>query len=114
MAIMEGLRSGRDRHEGSIKHHRGRGRIRRGKPLQAPEEEIRKEKKPVEKQRVYKVWIWQETKDCLWNIAKKYYGDPHKWQLIYEANRDIIDDPRLIYPKQRLVIPFLIDEEIRE
>ncbi|MFH2071117.1 MAG: LysM peptidoglycan-binding domain-containing protein [Elusimicrobiota bacterium] len=51
------------------------------------------------------VWLWQESKDCLWNIAKKYYGDGSKWRLIYDANRDVIEDPSLIYPKQRLRIP---------
>jgi len=59
----------------------------------------------------HSVWIWQETGDCLWNIAKKYYGDPFKWKYIYEANRDIISDPRVIFPKQILRIPSL--EEIR-
>jgi nucleoid-associated protein YgaU len=55
--------------------------------------------------RVYKVWIWQENGDCLWNIAKKFYGDGHKWRKIYEANKDTIRDPRKIFPKQELKIP---------
>lgn len=40
--------------------------------------------------------------DCLWNIAKKdyIYNDPFKWPRIYEANKDKIKDPDLIYPKQ--------------
>lgn len=58
--------------------------------------------------RIHRVWIWQETGDCLWNLAEKYYGDPWKWKLIYMANRDIIDDPSKIFPKQELLIP---DEE---
>lgn len=29
--------------------------------------------------------------DCLWNIAKKYYGDGTKWTKIYEANKDTIE-----------------------
>ena len=62
--------------------------------------------------RVFNVWIWQETEDCLWNIAKKYYGDPHKWRIIYEANRDKISNPSVIYPRQKLVIPYIIDESI--
>ena len=64
------------------------------------------------KHRIYKVWIWQETGDCLWNIAKKYYGNPRKWIIIYEANRDRIKNPDKIYPKQKLVIPFIVDEGI--
>jgi len=33
------------------------------------------------------------------------YGSPNFWDLIYQANRDKIDDPNLIYPKQKLIIP---------
>lgn len=54
---------------------------------------------------VYRVWIWQETGDSLWNLAEKFYGDPWKWKLIYLANQDVIDDPSKIYPKQELIIP---------
>ncbi|MCK4772920.1 MAG: LysM peptidoglycan-binding domain-containing protein [Candidatus Latescibacteria bacterium] len=44
--------------------------------------------------------------DCLWNIAKKdfIYNDPFKWPRIYEANKDKIKDPDLIYPKQVFTI----------
>ncbi len=57
------------------------------------------------KQRIHKVWIWQETGDCLYNIAKKYYGDGSKWRIIYKANKDKIKNPNKIYPKQILIIP---------
>lgn len=43
--------------------------------------------------------------DCLWNIAKKYYGDGSKYTVIYDANRDKIKNPNLIYPGQVLTIP---------
>ena len=33
------------------------------------------------------------------------YGDYRKWTLIYEANKDRIKDPDLIFPSQELVIP---------
>lgn len=70
---------------------------------------------PKEKKtEVYTVWIWQETGDCLWNIAKKYYGDPYRWRLIYEANKDKILNPAKIYPKQKLLIPFNVDSKIRK
>ena len=54
---------------------------------------------------VHTVWIWQETKDCLWRLAKLYYHDPWKWKKIYVQNRNTILNPNLIYPKQKLVIP---------
>lgn len=43
--------------------------------------------------------------DCLWNIAKKYYGDGSKWPKIYNANKSKIKNPNLIYPGQKLTIP---------
>lgn len=43
--------------------------------------------------------------DCLWNIAKKYYGNGAKYTKIYEANKDKIKNPNLIYVGQVFVIP---------
>lgn len=44
--------------------------------------------------------------DCLWNIAKKFYGSGSKYTVIYNANRDVVGgNPNLIYPGQVLTIP---------
>lgn len=43
--------------------------------------------------------------DSLSRIAKKYYGDPLKYHILFEANRHIIDDPNLIFPGQKIRIP---------
>lgn len=43
--------------------------------------------------------------DCLWNIAKKLYGNGADYTKIYEANKDKISNPNLIYPNQVLTIP---------
>ena len=43
--------------------------------------------------------------DSLSKIAKREYGDANKWRTIYEANRDLIKDPDLIYPGQLLSVP---------
>jgi nucleoid-associated protein YgaU len=45
--------------------------------------------------------------ECLWMIAGMEYGHPYyyKWPLIYNANRELIKDPDLIYPGWNLVIP---------
>lgn len=43
--------------------------------------------------------------DTLWAIAKKYYGDGTKYTKIYNANKDKIKNPSLIYPRQKLVVP---------
>lgn len=42
--------------------------------------------------------------DCLWTIAGKsrVYGDPFVWPALFKANRDEIQDPDLIYPRQDL------------
>lgn len=51
--------------------------------------------------------------DCLWNIAKKpdIYSNAFAWPKIYQANRDQIKNPDLIYPKQIFKIPNLTEEE---
>ena len=51
------------------------------------------------------VWIWQETRDCLWNLAKKHYKDPWQWKRIYIENRNAILNPNIIFPKQKIIIP---------
>lgn len=43
--------------------------------------------------------------DNLTKISKRFYGTGSKWQTIYNANKDKISNPNLIYPGQVLVIP---------
>lgn len=43
--------------------------------------------------------------DTLWDLAKLYLTNPFLWPLLYEANRGTVEDPNLIYPNERLVIP---------
>jgi nucleoid-associated protein YgaU len=43
--------------------------------------------------------------DSLSKIAKRVYGKASLWRKIYEANRDHIKDPDLIFPGQLLRIP---------
>lgn len=71
----------------------------------------RDKKKPVKKvtsspnkstaQRTYTV----KKGDCLWNIAKKFYGKGSAYTKIYDANTNKIANPNLIYPGQVFVIP---------
>lgn len=43
--------------------------------------------------------------DCLWNLAKKYYGNGAKWTEIYNKNKAVIGkDPNVIKIGQKLVI----------
>ena len=50
---------------------------------------------------------WVEKGDYLSKIAglSNVFGNPFKWQRLYEANRDVIADPNMIYPYMILVIP---------
>jgi nucleoid-associated protein YgaU len=43
--------------------------------------------------------------DSLSKIAKRVYGDAKQWRRIFDANRDQIENPDLIHPGQKLVIP---------
>lgn len=43
--------------------------------------------------------------DCLWNIAKKFYGSGAQYTKIFSANSPPIKNANLIYPGQVLTIP---------
>lgn len=46
-----------------------------------------------------------QSGDSLSKIAKQVYGDATKWEALFEANREVIKDPDLIYPGQKIRIP---------
>jgi nucleoid-associated protein YgaU len=43
--------------------------------------------------------------DTLSKISKQYYGDPNKYNVIFEANKPMLKSPDRIYPGQMLRIP---------
>jgi nucleoid-associated protein YgaU len=43
--------------------------------------------------------------DTLSAIADQFYGDPARFTTIFEANRNVLDDPDVIFPGQELRIP---------
>jgi nucleoid-associated protein YgaU len=43
--------------------------------------------------------------DSLSKIAHRQYGHAGRWRDIYNANRDTVENPDLIYPGQTLKIP---------
>lgn len=43
--------------------------------------------------------------NSLWRIARRVYGEGVMYTVIYEANRDQIKDPDLIYPGQVFTLP---------
>jgi nucleoid-associated protein YgaU len=46
-----------------------------------------------------------QSGDSLSAIAKKYYGNGSLYPRIFEANREVIKNPDLIYPGQKIRIP---------
>ena len=65
--------------------------------LTAPEEPPEE----VAKDEVYEI----KSGDTLGAIAKQFYGKASQYMRIFEANRDLIDDPNKIYPGQKIRIP---------
>lgn len=43
--------------------------------------------------------------DTLWGIAARYLGAGYKWSAVYEANKNIVKDPNMIFVGQVLEIP---------
>jgi len=63
----------------------------------------------------YTVRTWRHDRDCLWNIAGYpfVYGDPHKWRILYDANKSRMrnpNNPNIIEPGFVLEIPNLPGE----
>lgn len=48
-----------------------------------------------------------QSGDTLSKISKVVYGDPMKYNIIFEANRPMLEHPDKIYPGQTLRIPVL-------
>ena len=48
--------------------------------------------------------------DTLSSIAKNHYGKASAWHQIFDANRDVIDDPDRIFPGQVIKLPQLAEQ----
>ncbi|MCU0302783.1 MAG: LysM peptidoglycan-binding domain-containing protein [Thermoanaerobaculales bacterium] len=68
-------------------------------PAAAPVVTEADEESPTER---YHMVVKGET---LSHISAKYYGKANQYMKIFEANRDILDNPDLIKPGQKLRIP---------
>jgi len=64
----------------------------------------------------YTVRLIPNRRDCFWRIAEYpfVYGDPLKWKILYEANRQKLQDPNnpnLIQPGMVFTIPSVNGEK---
>ncbi|MFJ2988460.1 peptidoglycan-binding protein LysM [Collimonas sp. NPDC087041] len=50
-------------------------------------------------------WYDVVSGDNLSKISKQFYGDPNKYNAIFEANKPMLKSVDLIYPGQKLRIP---------
>ena len=66
-----------------------------------PQPESSPEPEPETADRLYEV----VAGDTLGGIAQRYYGQASQYMKIFEANRDILDNPDLIKVGQKLKIP---------
>lgn len=48
-----------------------------------------------------------QSGDTLSGLAREYYGSSGQFNVIFNANRDILSDPNKIQPGQRLRIPYI-------
>lgn len=71
------------------------------RPEQRKEEKEEAPEAGEEEERFYVV----KRGDSLSKISEKVYGNASRWRETYKANKDKIENPRLIYPKQKLRIP---------
>ncbi len=69
--------------------------------IPAPKPKPAAEEAPEAGERVHEV----VSGDTLGAIAQKYYGNAGAYMKIFEANRDILDNPNLIKVGQKLQIP---------
>ncbi len=47
----------------------------------------------------------KKYRQTLWRISVRFYKDARLWPRIYRLNQDKINDPDMIYPNQKLIIP---------
>jgi hypothetical protein len=65
--------------------------------------ELRFERQPIEPGDGRRLHVVRG--DNLWNIARAHYGEGFRFTTIFDANKDQIRDPNLIYPGQVFALP---------
>ncbi|HYR09844.1 MAG TPA: LysM peptidoglycan-binding domain-containing protein, partial [Longimicrobium sp.] len=52
--------------------------------------------------------------ETLWDIARACLSDPFLWPEIFRLNTSTVEDPALIYPSERLVLPACAGQAVDE
>lgn len=73
-------------------------------PKKVPKKQQVTAKKPPKKKAVRYHTV--RRGDTLWGLAASYYGNGSLYTKIFNANRDKIKDPDLIYDGDKIVIPY--------
>ena len=68
-------------------------------------EEVRADELSAPEQTIEVQYYTVAKGDSLWKIAEKFYGNGSKYTGIFEENREVIKDPDLIFPGQKIRIP---------
>ena len=93
----------------SFKEYREIELVKKPKPKKTTKKKAKKKKAKTQKRKQTKKNTAKtytvKSGDCLWNIAKKFYGNGAQYTKIYNANKGKISNPNLIYPGQVLTIP---------
>ena len=74
---------------------------------EAPADQVKPAAPKEEEGNIYIV----QVKDDLVSISEKMLGNSAKWIEIYNANRDIIKNPTMIFPGQKLKMPPVKEEK---
>ncbi|HWP22935.1 MAG TPA: ABC transporter substrate-binding protein [Candidatus Binatia bacterium] len=72
------------------------------KPASAPSDKVLASA-PAAKVEAYQYTV--KPGDTLSKLAGQFYNAPHRWEKIYEANRDVLKNPNYIYVGMKLIIP---------
>ena len=65
---------------------------------------VKNKDKPETKKEDWTIYTIKKN-DTLYGIAKKTLGDAEKWRLIFDENKDTIENPKRIYPGNKIRIP---------
>ena len=68
-------------------------------------EEVRADEVTAPEQTIEVQYYEIKKGDSLWKIAKNFYGNGNDYPKIFEANKEVIKDPDLIFPGQMIRIP---------